>query len=201
MSANYFSLPNQYKIDFATIVCIHLLVILVSYLGFPNLVKKQIPPITIELGAAPAPSAGINAEKGRKTVNKANREAPKKPVDPAGQRTLPIFQEASKGGFVSNRPAAAPTSDVNKSLRVLKNVKPAYPPLAYKMRTEGTVVLYVEVLSSGRVGAVKIMQSSGSELLDESALDAIRLWEFTVSNSVTSSQYIKIPITFNLKSR
>lgn len=201
MSAKSFSFPNQYKIDFATIVFIHLLVILIGYLGFPNLIKKQISPITIELGAAPAPSAGINAEKGKKTVNKANREAPKKPIDPTGQRTLPIFEEISKGGFVSNRPAAAPTSDVNKSLKVLKNVKPAYPPLAYKMRTEGTVVLYVEVLPSGRVGAVKIMQSSGSELLDESALDAIRLWEFTVSNSVTSSQYIKIPITFNLKSR
>jgi protein TonB len=57
--------------------------------------------------------------------------------------------------------------------------EPEYPPTARRLGQEGTVVLLIYVLESGRVGDVKIHKSSGFAKLDEAAeREARRSWRF-----------------------
>lgn len=59
------------------------------------------------------------------------------------------------------------------------NKAPAYPREAKRRREQGTVWLSIEVLEDGTVGQISVSQSSGYELLDQAALDAVKRWQFT----------------------
>jgi protein TonB len=71
------------------------------------------------------------------------------------------------------------------------------------MRIEGKVVILTEVLPDGRAGNVRVVESSGNELLDQSALTTVRQWKFTPArkDGVIVTQAVRIPITFSLKNR
>ena len=80
------------------------------------------------------------------------------------------------------------------------NARPAYPPLARLRGYQGVVVLFVEVLVDGRVGQVGIRRSSGHEILDRAALEAVRTWRFEPGRkegrAVTMS--VEVPVRFVL---
>jgi protein TonB len=59
------------------------------------------------------------------------------------------------------------------------NRQPAYPPDAYALRQQGTVVLHLQVTDIGIVSDVRIARSSGVISLDEAAVEAARSWRFT----------------------
>jgi protein TonB len=71
------------------------------------------------------------------------------------------------------------------------------------MRLEGRVTLLAEVLPNGRAGKVLIESSSGHDLLDQSAFQTVKQWQFTPAkkDGVITTQVVRIPINFNLKSR
>lgn len=81
------------------------------------------------------------------------------------------------------------------------NPKPRYPRQARNAGQEGTVILRVEVLFSGRVARIEIDKSTGYNILDTAAVEAVKRWRFTPakrgSRSVTS--WVLIPIEFNLR--
>ena len=60
----------------------------------------------------------------------------------------------------------------------MKNPAPVYPRLARLRGYEGTVLLDVEVLPSGRVGRIAALTSSGHDVLDRAALSSVRNWRF-----------------------
>ena len=73
--------------------------------------------------------------------------------------------------------------------------RPPYPYEARKNRTTGTgVVTLVVSFSTGNVIEARMSQSTGSAVLDSSAVSALRTWRFrpgTVSN-------VDVPITYTL---
>ena len=82
-----------------------------------------------------------------------------------------------------------------------ENPKPVYPREARKKGFQGEVVLKVEVLSNGLVGQVEVKKSSGHEILDRSALSAVKHWKFSPAargeNAISS--WVNIPIKFQLQ--
>lgn len=82
------------------------------------------------------------------------------------------------------------------------NPKPKYPRTARKRGYEGEVKLKVFVLENGKVGKIEIIRPSGYEILDESALEAVRKWLFVPGreNGREISSWVTVPITFQLKS-
>ncbi|ODS97806.1 MAG: hypothetical protein ABS56_08170 [Lautropia sp. SCN 69-89] len=58
------------------------------------------------------------------------------------------------------------------------NVPPPYPTMARRMGDQGEVRLDVHVGADGRVTEVRLRQSSGSTLLDRTAIDTVRKWRF-----------------------
>ena len=82
----------------------------------------------------------------------------------------------------------------------LRNPAPVYPHLARERGEEGTVVLEVEVLPSGRCGALRILDSSGHAMLDEAAARAVRRWQFKPATrwGGAIAVWVEIPVTFRL---
>ena len=81
------------------------------------------------------------------------------------------------------------------------NPKPKYPRAARKRGYEGEVKLKVFVLADGRVGEIEVIRPSGYQILDESALEAVKDWVFIPGkeNGKEISSWVTVPITFQLK--
>lgn len=82
------------------------------------------------------------------------------------------------------------------------NPKPKYPRAARKRGFEGEVKLKVLVLKNGKVGEIEITRPSGHEMLDQSALEAVKDWVFIPGkeNGREISSWVTVPIIFQLKS-
>ncbi len=94
--------------------------------------------------------------------------------------------------------ATPPVASANKAL----NKAPLYPTLSRRLKEQGTVYLQVLVLKNGKVGQLKLKQSSGFARLDQAALNAVRGW--TYQPAVKLGQPIDFwfvqPVVFNLNS-
>jgi periplasmic protein TonB len=84
----------------------------------------------------------------------------------------------------------------------LNNPAPDYPAAAARQGWQGTVVLRVRVLSTGRVDTVEVQHSSGHRLLDEEAMTTVRGWLFTPSKRGPTAidGWATVPIEFKLDS-
>lgn len=82
------------------------------------------------------------------------------------------------------------------------NPKPEYPRIAKRYGYEGLVILNVYVLESGRVGKIELRKSSGYDVLDNSALDAVKGWIFVPGkrNGEPTPSWVVVPIRFDLTS-
>jgi protein TonB len=91
-------------------------------------------------------------------------------------------------------------AEVNVQPDYLRNPPPVYPRAARERSEEGTVLVEVEVLASGRCGSVRVLASSGHPLLDEVAVRAVRQWVFRPARRFNQPVpfVVEIPITFRL---
>ena len=83
----------------------------------------------------------------------------------------------------------------------LNNPRPPYPLLARRMGYQGKVILNVEVLAEGKAGQVLLHQSCGHEMLDNAALQTVRMWRFTPARRLGQpvTQWFLVPIKFSLE--
>lgn len=141
-----------------------------------------------------------------RTIRAAKPELPK-PVEPVAKPRPPIaivepppvaLAQPPKPPVVApvDQPIARPIFDA----AYLNNPTPPYPGAARRMRLEGTVVLRVLVSPSGRPRQIEIKQSSGTQMLDQAALSAVRGWTFIPARqgdkAVTAA--VDVPIWFHL---
>ncbi|MBI2240606.1 MAG: energy transducer TonB [Magnetospirillum gryphiswaldense] len=98
--------------------------------------------------------------------------------------------EASAPAFVP------PRSDVAG----LDNPHPPYPTLARRRGWEGLVVLMVLVDEMGMAQKVALHQSSGHDILDQSALHTVKSWRFVPARQGghTVPASVQVPIRFSL---
>ena len=179
-----------------------------------------LPPPEIEVreqGVSEAPPLPIEAKK--EEIKDKEEQVEKKPIVLASlnpQTVLTIQREDSSEPLPS--PSRSPsveeeTKQVAKypSLsegevilihpKYAENPKPLYPREARNKGFQGEVVLKVEVLSNGLVGQVEVKKSSGHEILDRSALSAVKHWKFFPAKRGESaiSFWVNIPIKFQLQ--
>ena len=84
----------------------------------------------------------------------------------------------------------------------LNNPRPAYPPLARKMGMEGLVMLKVLVSREGNVSfETEVGHSSGYELLDKAAKEAVKNWRFVPARRGESAvdEWVQVPMAFRLR--
>lgn len=81
----------------------------------------------------------------------------------------------------------------------IKNVNPVYPPIAQSARVQGVVIIEATIGPNGRVTDARVLRSI--PLLDQSALDAVRQWEFTPTllNGVPVPVIMTVTVNFTLQ--
>ena len=85
---------------------------------------------------------------------------------------------------------------------IIKRVPPVYPEFARRTGIQGEVVLEVEVLIDGSIGAIEVLKSlsPGPGGLDEAAINAMRQWEFQPARALGNpvACWIRQSINFTL---
>jgi protein TonB len=83
----------------------------------------------------------------------------------------------------------------------MNNPKPAYPSIAIRRQWEGKVSLKVFVRADGRVGEVLVAATSGHDVLDEAAVEAVRQWRFVPAkrSGQPVDSWVTFPINWNLE--
>lgn len=96
---------------------------------------------------------------------------------------------AERGGEMQG---AAPSAD---------NPAPSYPPAARLRGQYGRVVLRVEVSPSGDAETVQVAESSGYDILDRAAADAVKQWRFIPArrNGSAVAAMVHVPVRFALQ--
>ena len=74
--------------------------------------------------------------------------------------------------------------------------EPVYPRLAIKRELQGTVKIRVKVSIDGKPIKTDILKSSGHDILDQAALDAVFYWQFQMKDV---SYFVEKTIIFQLK--
>ena len=97
----------------------------------------------------------------------------------------------------------ARASEPDYVARFLHNPPPQYPWQARRMGIEGRVVLQVEILQNGSAGRIEIRRSSGHELLDQAAIEAVGGWRFDPARVAGEpiTAWAEVPISFRLTER
>jgi protein TonB len=69
-----------------------------------------------------------------------------------------------------------PIGGVVRPPQILREVRPAYPPLARQARVSGTVKLEAVIAIDGSIQALRV--ASGHPLLTLAAVEAVRQWRY-----------------------
>ena len=104
--------------------------------------------------------------------------------------------ENSKNFQEKNNAQSEPIFDA----QYLNNPAPLYPKIARDRGIEGKILLEVVVKEDGSALNVKLLSSSGSSLLDESALEAVKNWQFIPAKKFGKFVQAKVivPIEFKI---
>lgn len=162
----------------------------------PPPVVEPPPPVEDELAVKPPPPKPIPKPKPvvkpvPKPVAKPVEQPPAPPTPPQ-----PVAAPAPPAP-----PAPKPVTPASASAAYLKNPAPEYPSLAMRRGWEGTVLLRVHVLASGKPGEIQIQKSSGRDQLDDAALAAVKRWSFVPAKQgdVAQDGWVSVPIDFKIK--
>jgi TonB family protein len=121
-------------------------------------------------------------------VRRSPPPPPPPPLDRSGGSVSVDFTYGETSYTVTPR-ATAP--------RRLKEVRPIYPPLLKDAAVEGVVVVGGRITEDGRVTDAHLLQPAG--LLGQSALNAVRQWEFAPSQpaDARSDRLLTVSVTFS----
>ncbi|WP_298770558.1 energy transducer TonB [uncultured Shewanella sp.] len=92
-----------------------------------------------------------------------------------------------------------PSMEVSQPKFAAPPAQPDYPRLARKKGFEGITTLEVLFDQAGKQLSLKLISSSGFNLLDKAALEAVKKWRFSAPNEQTAYTYkVRVPIKFSL---
>lgn len=110
--------------------------------------------------------------------------------------------DAAAADAVQSVPPAAVAS-VEAVPLYRQNPPPVYPRVARQRRWQGTVLLEVLVSDEGLPQDIRIVASSGHEVLDRAAEKAVAGWLFAPGrrNDVPEAMLVRVPVRFELTGR
>jgi protein TonB len=111
------------------------------------------------------------------------------------QNSMPNIEEKT-----SSSPQGNDQATVRSPPEYAENPPPAYPELARQMGYEGLVILKVRVSRHGTCLAIEVRKSSGYEVLDKAAREAVKRWKFkpAMADGSPVEGEVEIPIRFKL---
>ncbi len=162
----------------------------------PPQVVEPPPPVVDELAVKPPPPKPVPKPKPKPVPKPEPKPAPK----PVEQPPAPPKPATPAPAAPPAAPSPAPVIPASASAGYLKNPAPEYPQLAQRRGWEGTVLLRVQVLASGKPGEIQIQKTSGRQQLDDAALAAVKRWSFVPAKQGDVAQvgWVSVPIDFKI---
>ncbi|QQE91184.1 energy transducer TonB [Azotobacter chroococcum] len=156
-----------------------------------ELAPKKAPPKPLPKPKPQPPKQKAEPRPAQPTPAKA--EAPTAPAAPTAAPAPAVPAAVSS-------PVQAQLTPPSASAGYLRNPAPEYPALALRRNWQGTVLLRVHVLASGRPSEIQVQKSSGRDLLDEAAVAAVKRWSFVPAKRGDTAQdgWVSVPIDFKL---
>jgi TonB family protein len=119
------------------------------------------------------------------------------------KQTAHIYEKAAEEIFDNDNASEAETAAVflkNIQADIMKKLAAdfEYPVLAVKRGISGTVLIHTEIAADGTLIKISINKSSGSKLLDESAVENIRKL-FPYKHNTGRSLNLVIPVVYRLE--
>jgi len=137
----------------------------------------------------------------KKNIQQNANESIKESINKTSQDTQNSIQNSissssSKNQVVDSNITTSPVFDA----QYLNNPSPIYPSNAKNNNIQGKVFLSVLVGIEGRAIEVKIANSSGYSILDNSALSAVRKWQFVPAkkNGEAVPATVIVPVEFKI---
>ena len=165
----------------------------------PKPVVKPKPKPKPKVTPKPKAPSEIKKPQPEKTEPKADTSPPA-PAAPSTPAPASPIASAPKANHASA--SASPViTQANANADYLHNPAPPYPRMAKQRHWEGQVTLRVLVTPDGRCGDISVHRSSGHDVLDEAALDAVRNWRFVPGKKGDTpiSSWVNVPIAFTLE--
>lgn len=157
--------------------------------------------------AQPKPEEPKKPAKPKKPVVRKQMELPKplamaEEMLPAPSKLESAPASATPAANVGGKTTAdvAPFTEANFNVNYGSNPKPKYPGIATSRGWEGTVHLLVKVSAEGDSEEVTVQRSSGYDVLDEAAIEAVEKWKFIPAKrgETPVSSSVVVPINFVL---
>ncbi|MFO0948882.1 MAG: energy transducer TonB [Planctomycetota bacterium] len=134
--------------------------------------------------------------------SRESREAvPIKPMETVEKNEIPPNESKAASPASTASQAALPKPvGVKSEARLIGESIPVYPDEAKRRGIEGTVILRLHVTAEGNVDVALLEKSSGSELLDHSAMEFSRSIRFSPASvdHVPVATVIRLPIRYRL---
>jgi protein TonB len=160
-------------------------------------VVEPPPPVEDELAVKPPPPKPIPKPK------PVLKPVPKPVAKPVTAQPAPAVtpQPVAAAPAPAAPPAPQPVTPASATAGYLHNPAPEYPSQAMRRGWQGTVLLRVHVLASGKPGEIQIQKSSGRESLDDAALAAVKRWSFVPAKQggTALDGWVSVPIDFKIK--
>jgi protein TonB len=138
---------------------------------------------------------------------KAPAPEPVAAIDPPRETPIVPSRETTVEAAVSDAATesapstAAEATVVMATPRYRDNPLPVYPRLARKRGIQGTVILEVFVEADGRVGDLRVAESSRHTMLDRAAMKTVRRWLFEPGREGqrAAAMWVRVPVDFRLQ--
>lgn len=127
--------------------------------------------------------------------------APTPAVVEEAKPTQPIAPVAVAAPPTPPAPAPEPAVEPPRyNAAYLSNPPPAYPLAARRRGVEGTALVRAEISAGGECLRAELKKSSGAEMLDQAALEAVKKWRFVPARRGSQAlvAWVEVPITFKL---
>ncbi|MDP3483012.1 MAG: energy transducer TonB [Sulfuricella sp.] len=151
----------------------------------PPKVERQPKPVVEKAVSAPTPVPVMQP-----VAEHAVQQAPVAVAPPSPPKPAPA------------QPAAEPVIEPPRyHAAYLSNPPPAYPLAARRRGIEGTVLIRAEISAGGECQRAELKKTSGHEMLDNAALEAVKKWRFLPAKlgSQAVVAWVEVPITFKLE--
>lgn len=135
---------------------------------------------------------------------KASRETPTAEVAqklPERQVADELRISESKVTVSAAAPAVAGAQVDEMPRKLANNREPYYPLAALQAGIEGRVVLRVQISATGRAAKILVETSSGTSSFDESAIAAVRDWQFAPARrqGLAVMHEVLVPVRFRIR--
>jgi len=130
--------------------------------------------------------------------------------EPSGQGTMQTLVDSldtsdllpNNTGLPQNISAINITQIFQQDPVILEKVEPEYPEELKKSRTQGVVVLSVEVLEDGTVGDIRVAEPSetGEGVFEQAAIEAVKqyLYQPFIVNGIPIKIWVRQTIRFEI---